>query len=163
MVETRPLTDPRPQRGDLQVGRPHCAPRNQFGSVSRCSRACNFFSLVPCSSTRLRNRAITADTRDRAAISVQPNSSAASIKRRSAVSRAPARSSGGNPQIISAILGIAATADLRKAFSSSAGAMTVNAQPIAQLQVVHRATAWNVSECLRCTVRYRRRATPFIR
>jgi hypothetical protein len=136
MVETRPLTDPRPQRGDLLVGRPHCALRNQFGSVSRRSRACNFFSLVPCSSTRLRNRAITADTRDRPAISVQPNSNAASIKRRSAVSRAPARSSGGNPQIISAILGIVATADLRKAFSSSAVAMTTNAQPIAQLQVV---------------------------
>jgi hypothetical protein len=133
MVETRHLTDPTGVTSRLGG---HT--RNQFGSVSRCSRACNFFSLVPCSSTRLRNRAITADTRDRAAISVQPNSSAASIKRRSAVSRAPARSSGGNPQIISAILGIVATADFRKAFSSSAGAMTVNAQLIGQLQVVHR-------------------------
>ena len=69
---------------------------------------------------------------------MQPNSSAASIKRRSAISSAPARSSGGNPQTSSAILGIAATADLRKAFSSSAGAKPVNAQLIGQLQVVHR-------------------------
>ena len=38
------------------------------------------------------------------------------------------RSSGGNSQTISAILGIAVTADLRKAFSSAAGAMGVNAQ-----------------------------------
>jgi hypothetical protein len=163
MVETRPLTDPRPQRGDLQVGRPHCAPRNQFGSVSRCSRACNFFSLVPCSSTRLRNRAITADTRDRAAISVQPNSSAASIKRRSAVSRAPARSSGGNPQIISAILGIAATADLRKGFLLISRCH--DSQRAANCPVASRftATAWNVKECLRCTVRCQGRGTPFIR
>ena len=38
-------------------------------------------------------------------------------------SLSPARSSGGNPQIISAILGLAATATLRKAFSPPSGAI----------------------------------------
>jgi hypothetical protein len=43
----------------------------------------------------------------------------------SAVSSAPARSLGGNPKIISATRGIAATATLRKAFSSSVEVMTI--------------------------------------
>jgi hypothetical protein len=50
---------------------------------------------------------MTTETRDRAAISVQPWSNAAARKRRSAVFSAPARSSGGNSKIISATRGIA--------------------------------------------------------
>ena len=49
-------------------------------------------------------------------------------------SRAPARSSGGNPKIISATRGNAATATLRKAFSSAVDAITVTAPPIVQLR-----------------------------
>ena len=54
MVETRPLTAPRPQRADLPgLGRPYRAPR---GLIRLCefiqSDSLNFFSLARCLSRR---------------------------------------------------------------------------------------------------------------
>jgi hypothetical protein len=70
-------------------------------------------ALSPCS-TSVRNLTMTAATQRSESASAQPKSRAACLQQCSAISKAPARCSGGKAKIISVILGSAAEATSRK-------------------------------------------------
>ena len=103
--------------------RERCEPRARDENSHRCARLLSVHGKGPIApgTVPARNR---PPVRNKSGCVVDRNRPGSpSIKRRSAISSTPARSSGGNPQIISAILGLAATATLRKAFSPPSGAI----------------------------------------